>query len=330
MTTDENGHASTANDALPYGRYLVREKATNSSMLLTWREQLVTISENKKVYSVTAVDDVVRGGLAVEKRDSITGSTPQGDAGFEGITFEVINNSKNPVIVNDKSIAPGEVALTLTTDSQGKCSTANNALPFGEYILHEKSTNESMLNTAPDQTVIGHCVNDGDFPDRLGGMLTISGSRGADFGLGEGNRLPLILDVGMAGNFGVTLIQVLEHHNGFASQGGGVKGIAQFLGAALGPGNKLLLSRDLLAIYGQGLAGGLVHENARQLIGLARGQARVAHGVHYGDFGQRLADFLAVNGGGGADFHFTLIFVIDSSQLDNGAIPADENVGNRH
>ncbi len=154
LTTDENGHASTANDALPYGRYLVREKATNSSMLLTWREQLVTISENKKVYSVTAVDDVVRGGLAVEKRDSITGSTPQGDAGFEGITFEVINNSKNPVIVNDKSIAPGEVALTLTTDSQGKCSTANNALPFGEYILHEKSTNESMLNTAPDQTVI--------------------------------------------------------------------------------------------------------------------------------------------------------------------------------
>ncbi len=154
LTTDANGHASTADNALPYGRYTVREKATNNSMLLTWREQLVTVSENRKIYSVTAVDDVVRGGLAVEKRDSITGSTPQGDADFEGITFEVINSSKNPVIVNDKSIAHGEVALTLTTDGEGKCHTADNALPFGEYILHEKSTNDSMLNTAADQTVI--------------------------------------------------------------------------------------------------------------------------------------------------------------------------------
>ena len=89
LTTDVNGHASTTDNALSYGRYTVREKATNNSMLLTWREQLVTVSENRKIYSVTAVDDVVRGGLAVEKRDSITGSTPQGDADFEGITFEV-------------------------------------------------------------------------------------------------------------------------------------------------------------------------------------------------------------------------------------------------
>ena len=153
LTTDENGRASTADDALPYGCYTVREKATNHSMLLTWHEQQITVSENRKVYTVTAVDDVVRGGLAVEKRDSITGSTPQGDADFEGITFEVINASRNPVIVGGKSIAPGEVALTLTTDSQGKCSTAPDALPYGEYTLHETSTNGSMLNTAPDQTV---------------------------------------------------------------------------------------------------------------------------------------------------------------------------------
>lgn len=78
-------------------------------MLHTFREQTVTVREHKKTYVVTAENDVVRGGLSVEKRDSITGSTPQGNADFEGITFEVINDSRNPVIVNDKSIAPGEV-----------------------------------------------------------------------------------------------------------------------------------------------------------------------------------------------------------------------------
>lgn len=154
LTTDADGRASTADDALPFGRYEVRESATNESMLLTFRPQTVTISENKKVYPATAEDDVVRGGLSVEKRDTITGATPQGDADFSGIQFEIINKSRNPVIVNDKSFAPDEVVLTLTTDSQGKASTANDALPFGEYLLHESATNESMLNTAPDQPVI--------------------------------------------------------------------------------------------------------------------------------------------------------------------------------
>ena len=68
-------------------------------------------------------------------------------ADFSGIQFEIINDSRNPVIVNDKSIDPGEVALTLTTDSEGKASTAPDALPYGAYILHESATNQSMLNT---------------------------------------------------------------------------------------------------------------------------------------------------------------------------------------
>ncbi len=153
LTTDAEGRASTADDALPFGRYEVRESATNESMLLTFQPQTVTISENKKVYPATGEDDVVRGGLSVEKRDTFTGATPQGDADFSGIQFEIINKSRNPVIVNDKSFAPDEVVLTLTTDSQGKASTANDALPFGEYLLHESATNESMLNTAPDQPV---------------------------------------------------------------------------------------------------------------------------------------------------------------------------------
>ena len=33
ITTDENGHASTGSDLLPYGTYEVRESQTNESML---------------------------------------------------------------------------------------------------------------------------------------------------------------------------------------------------------------------------------------------------------------------------------------------------------
>ena len=153
ITTDESGHASTGSDVLPYGTYEIRESATNESMLLTWTGETATVRQNGHSVSVTAVDEVERGGLAVEKQDSITGSTPQGDADFSGITFEIINNSRNPVIVEGEKYNSGEVVKTLVTDDQGKASTSDDLLPYGEYILHESATNESMLMTAPDQTV---------------------------------------------------------------------------------------------------------------------------------------------------------------------------------
>ena len=154
VTSDDSGHASTGSDVLPYGTYEVRESATNESMLLTWQGETITVRQQNHSVSVTAVDEVERGGLSVEKQDSVTGSTPQGDADFSGITFEVINNSQNPVIVNSEKYNPGEVVLTLTTDESGRAATADDALPYGEYILHESATNESMLLTAPDQTVL--------------------------------------------------------------------------------------------------------------------------------------------------------------------------------
>ena len=154
VTSDDSGHASTGTDVLPYGTYEVRESQTNESMLLTWQGETVQVRQNGHSVSITAVDEVERGGLSVEKQDSVTGSTPQGDADFSGITFEVINNSKNPVIVNSEKYNPGEVVLTLTTDESGRAATADDALPYGEYVLHESATNESMLLTAPDQTVL--------------------------------------------------------------------------------------------------------------------------------------------------------------------------------
>ena len=154
ITTDETGTASTGTDALPYGTYEVRESATNESMLLTWTEETVTVRQNGHSVAITAVNDVERGGLSLQKTDTITGTTPQGDADFEGITFQIINNSRNPVIVEGQKYQPGEVVKTLVTDAEGKASTSDDLLPYGEYILHESATNESMLNTVPDQTVL--------------------------------------------------------------------------------------------------------------------------------------------------------------------------------
>ena len=107
ITTNAQGVATTGPNDLPYGDYLVREKSTNNSMLLTFTEEIpVTVSENGKVYPFTAENDVVRGGIEIQKHDSQTGATPQGNADFAGITFEIVNVSANPVVVEASRLLP--------------------------------------------------------------------------------------------------------------------------------------------------------------------------------------------------------------------------------
>lgn len=95
-------------------------------------------------------ETVIRGGVSVQKLDTETGKTPQGGASLEGITFSIINDNDNSVIVNGKEFAPGEVALTITTDKDGVATTEDDALPYGNYTIRESKTNDSYLNTSEE------------------------------------------------------------------------------------------------------------------------------------------------------------------------------------
>ena len=157
ITTNASGVATTGSNALPYGDYLVRESATNSSMLKTYLEENeFTIDSDGKVLEYEAENDVVRGGIEVEKQDTQTGSTPQGNASFAGIDFEIVNSSANPVVVDGQTYKPGEVVMTITTNESGWAGTGDNVLPYGRYTVRESKTNESMLKTFTQQTVNVH------------------------------------------------------------------------------------------------------------------------------------------------------------------------------
>ena len=68
-----------------------------------------------------------------------------------GISFEIVNNSTNPVVVNGNTAAPGQVAMTITTNAADVATTGENALPYGEYTVREISTNDSMLQTFTEE-----------------------------------------------------------------------------------------------------------------------------------------------------------------------------------
>ena len=96
----------------------------------------------------TVNEKVIRGGVVIQKRDFETTDTkPQGSATLEGAEFNIINMSANPVVVDGKTYANGEVVKTIVTDVNGKATTANDTLPYGHYKIVEVKAPKGYLNT---------------------------------------------------------------------------------------------------------------------------------------------------------------------------------------
>ena len=79
--------------------------------------------------SVSARDNVKRGGVEVEKRDIESDKADGlGAATLDGTTFQVKSLNDNPVMVNGVKRAKGDVVATLVI-KDGRASTRADLLP---------------------------------------------------------------------------------------------------------------------------------------------------------------------------------------------------------
>ena len=155
MTTDDMGAASTVADLLPYGTYEIIERTAPTSYLNTGViKQTFKIKDNGvivnlKTSATTIKNDVLRGGLEIEKWDMERNMSAekQGDATLAGAVLEIWNRSKSVVVVDGKEYAPNTVVHTLTTDTKGWAGTSKDLLPFGSYEIIEKTPPTGYLNT---------------------------------------------------------------------------------------------------------------------------------------------------------------------------------------
>ncbi|WP_449316710.1 VaFE repeat-containing surface-anchored protein [Rubneribacter sp.] len=150
IVTDEKGRAATADDALPYGSYIIRETATNDAYLITAGDIHATVSKDGTVYSFIVSDDIVRGGIEFDKRDIESGldTTLGAAASFDGTEFEIRSLNDNPVIVEGVTYGGNDVVKTLTV-KDGHVSTSADLLPYGDYSLKETKASEGYnLNGA--------------------------------------------------------------------------------------------------------------------------------------------------------------------------------------
>ena len=147
IVTDKNGVAKTSADCLPYGKYIIRESDTNDEYLNTSNEMRVTVSEDGKMYSFTAKDDIVLGGVKITKHDIETDTgDPLGGASLDGTKFEIKTLNEKPVIVSGVTYTKGQVVHALTI-KDGEASTSAHLLPFGLYSIQEVKAGEGYLLT---------------------------------------------------------------------------------------------------------------------------------------------------------------------------------------
>ena len=148
IVTDKNGVAKTSANCLPFGKYIIRETATNDDYLNTSNDVHVTVNQDGKVYSVTAKDDIVRGGVKITKHDIETGTgDPLGGASLDGTQFEIKSLNDKPVIVGGVTYTKGQVIQPTLTIKDGEAKTGEHWLPFGLYSIQEVKAGEGYLLT---------------------------------------------------------------------------------------------------------------------------------------------------------------------------------------
>ena len=156
VSGDELYRDSKGRPTIPLGTVVVTEtKAPEGYLLTDGSPHTVSVTAEGTAEAVSTYvapevpDDVIRGGMSLQKRDlELDGTTPQGDASLDA-TYTIYNRSAAAVTVDGQSRGPGESVWTGTADpDDGSLSTATDLLPYGTYEVRET---EPATGYLPDE-----------------------------------------------------------------------------------------------------------------------------------------------------------------------------------
>ena len=139
LTTLADGYATS--DYLRFGSYYVKEVIAPDGYILNDTKYPVTITENEQKIEVSGVDERVRGSIRIEKVDSVTGESAQGDATLVGAKYglyarEAILDPADQAVIYEKDALVAE----LTIDEERQASIDD--LYLGTYYLKEIEPSE--------------------------------------------------------------------------------------------------------------------------------------------------------------------------------------------
>ena len=168
VSGDDFYYNGTKNPTLPLGTLTIQETKAPEGYLIdstVFVRKITSDVEDMNVNSYNQPvikEQVIRGGVKIQKRDYENGSTPQGNGNFANAEISIINNGANAVYVNGNTYEPGQTVLTMVTDSTGLAQTAADALPHGDYMWKETKAPAGYLISG---------VTEGTFVIRENGVI---------------------------------------------------------------------------------------------------------------------------------------------------------------
>lgn len=144
LSGDDFYHDSTGAITLPIGTYAIRETKAplgymlNDSVTVRKVTGIPNGDESLSGYDTPIIsDDIIRGGIKLEKRDAESAlQSALGAATLDGTIFSITNDNPHEICVGGIFYQPGEVCATLST-KEGKAATSADALPYGDYTIRE-------------------------------------------------------------------------------------------------------------------------------------------------------------------------------------------------
>ena len=151
--------ARTSADLLPFGTFEIQEVATNDSYLLTdgearrfdVREDGVIVTGTIDGEDLLFLNYILRGDVEIEKWDlELDISEAMAGTTLEGIEFEIINESINPVLVDGNVFELDEVVMSIFSfwceeQEAYVARTTGRVLPYGTYRITEVTGNRYYL-----------------------------------------------------------------------------------------------------------------------------------------------------------------------------------------
>lgn len=133
----------------------VKEVTPPTGYLLNtgWSKSFTVTATDRDFYFTSGngsacADNVILGGLRIVKQDAVLGDQTGADAYFSGITFKVVSNNAQPVVVNGSTYQNGDTVLTLAINWDGSrwVVESGNVLPYGNYTVTENVNANGWAN----------------------------------------------------------------------------------------------------------------------------------------------------------------------------------------